>query len=141
MSIRSTMRRTAMLGAATGAAMALGVASAGAHDCFVPMYSLNGPSSANWDVYSAERGAAEIAGFVPACDEAAAAGYAALRAEGLPVGIKISNKHVIGDPKGDGNSNPNGANGKGMEYFSDGSTLAFDMLGTWIGAAATYDCG
>ena len=36
--------------------------------------------------------------------------------------------------------NPNGANGKGLEYFGAGSTLADDMVTTWIVAAAA-ECG
>ncbi|HSP60361.1 MAG TPA: hypothetical protein VLO09_04810 [Ornithinimicrobium sp.] len=137
------LRRGVLATVAGTAAVAMAAGSASAHHCFVPMYSLNGPSSPNWDVYSAERAAAELAGVVPGCDEAADAGYAALRAEGLPVGIKIFTKMVIGDPKGVRGQvpNPNGANGKGLEDFVAGSDLADDLLGTWIGTVMTYDCG
>jgi len=57
------------------------------------------------------------------------------------VGIKIFEHITIGDPKGTGgSSNPNGANGKGLEYFGAGSTLAEEMVMTWIEAASAYDC-
>lgn len=140
---RSIVRRGLMASAAAAAALALGAAPAMAHHCFIPMYgNLDGPQSPNWFVASAEVGAAELAGYPTVCDEARDAGYDALRAAGLPVGIKIFAKMTIGDPKGEGRiPNPNGANGKGMEYFGAGSTLADQMLETWIGAAMSHDCG
>jgi hypothetical protein len=126
--------------AATGA-LALGAAPAMAHHCYVPMYSLSAPSSANWLVFTAEAGAGEIVGYEAACDGAVEAGYDALRAAGLPVGIKIFEPMTIGDPKGTGGSaNPNGANGKGLEYFGAGSTLADEMLMTWIEGAQAHEC-
>ena len=135
------LRRAGFVAAAATAAIAVTAGSASAHHCYVPMYSLEGPTSANWLVFSAEAGAAEIAGFEAECDDAAEAGYDALRAAGLPVGIKIFEKMTIGDPKGEQRiPNPNGANGKGLEYFGAGSTLAEEMVVTWIGAAAAHDC-
>lgn len=139
------LRRGLLATAAGTAAVAMAAGSASAHHCFVPMYSLNGPSSPNWFVLTAEDAAAdpEIAGFEAACDEAVDAGYAALKDAGLPVGIKIFEKMTIGDPKGVRGQvpNPNGANGKGLEDFVAGSTLPSEMLGTWIGAASSYECG
>lgn len=135
--------RGAVVGGAAITAIALTAGAASAHHCFIPMYSLNAPTSANWFVLSAEDAAAdpEIAGFEAACPEAAEAGYDALRAAGLPVGLKIFGKMTIGDPKEEERiPNPNGANGKGLEYFGAGSTLPFQMLDTWIGAAAIYEC-
>lgn len=141
MSFRSRVRRGLFVGAAATGAVALGAAPAMAHHCYVPMYSLSAPASVNWLVFSAEFGATEVAGYEPACAGAVEAGYAALRAEGLPVGIKIFEKMTIGDPKGTGGSaNPNGADGKGLEYFGAGSTLADDMLETWIAGADAHDC-
>ena len=141
MSISPTLRRRLLVGAAATGALALGAAPAMAHHCYVPMYTLNAPASANWLVFSAEAGAAEIAGYEAACDGAVEAGYDALEAAGLPVGIKIFEHITIGDPKGTGgSSNPNGANGVGLEYFGAGSTLAEEMVGTWIGAASAYEC-
>lgn len=138
------LRRSGIAAAAAAAAIAVTATSASAHHCFVPMYSLQGPTaSANWMVYTAESAAADpdIAGFEAECDEAADAGYDALRAAGLPVGIKIFGKMTIGDPKEEGRvPNPNGADGKGMEYFGAGSTVPFEMIGTWIAAASSYDC-
>ena len=139
---RSTLvRRTALAGTAAVAAVALGAGPALAHHCFIPMYSLNGPSSPNWFVVSAEDGAMLEAGYQTGCDAARDAGYAALRAEGLPVGIKIFEKMTIGDPKEKGRTNPNGANGKGLEYFGAGSELPFQMVGTYVEAASAVDCG
>ncbi len=140
MTIRATSRRTLTLGVGAIAALTLGSTAASAHHCYIPMYSLNGPTSTNWEVFSAERGAAEVAGYTPSCGTGAEAGYAALRAAGLPVGIKIKTTKTIGDPKDEGKMNPNGANGKGLEYFGAGSTLADDMVTTWIVAAAA-ECG
>ncbi len=139
---RSTLvRRAAVSGAAAAAALALGAGPALAHHCFVPMYSLDGPRSANWFVVSAQEGAALEAGYEVRCEEAADAGYAALRDAGLPVGIKIFEKMTIGDPKATGRMNPNGADGRGLEYFGAGSGLPVQMVGTFIGGAEAYDCG
>lgn len=140
MSRTRLIRRVAVVGGATATALALGAGAASAHHCHIPMYSLNGPVSANWEVYSAERGAGEIAGYTAACDAPVEAGYDALRAEGLPVGIKIKVDKTIGDPKDEGRMNPNGADGTGLEYFGAGSTLAEDMVITWITAADATVC-
>lgn len=137
----ATMRRLGVVGVSAAAAVAITAGSASAHHCYVPMYSLDGPASSNWFVISAETGAGLIAGYQADCDGAADAGYAALRAEGMPVGIKIFEKMTIGDPKGtDRIPNPNGANGKGLEYFGAGSTLADEMVTTWIAGADAYEC-
>ncbi len=37
--------------------------------------------------------------------------------------------------------NPNGANGKGLEYFEAGSTLPDEMVGVWVAAASSHECG
>ncbi|KGN37765.1 hypothetical protein [Knoellia subterranea] len=116
MSPRKTLRRAGLAVAAAGTAAVVVAAPAMAHHCFVPMYTLNGPTSSNWFVLSAQDGAG-FEGYEAECDAAVDAGYAALRAEGLPVGLKIFEKMTIGDPKETGRMNPNGANGKGLEYF------------------------
>ncbi len=143
MAFRSRIHRPLLVGTAAVAATLLGAAPALAHHCFIPMYSLNGPSSPNWFVVSAELGA-EIADeenpYFAECPEAAEAGYDALRAAKLPVGIKIKESMTIGDPKHTGRMNPNGADGKGLEYFEAGSELPFQMLATWIAAAEDFDC-
>ncbi|GAA1443470.1 hypothetical protein GCM10009641_60270 [Mycobacterium cookii] len=139
--MRATIRRFGVVSAAAAAAVAVTATSASAHHCYVPMYSLSAPASSNWFVVSAETGADLVFGYRAACDEAADAGYGALRAEGMPVGIKIFDKMTIGDPKGTGRiPTPNGADGKGLEYFGAGSTLADEMVGTWIAAADAHDC-
>jgi len=140
MSASTLLRRTGLVAGGVVTALAVTTTSASAHHCYVPMYSLQGPTSSNWLVFTAEDGAAFIVGYTAECDAAADAGYAALREAGLPVGIKIKESKTIGDPKDEGKMNPNGANGKGLEYFGAGSTLADDMLGTWIAGADAYDC-
>ena len=138
--MNATMRRFGVVAAAATAAIAVTAGSASAHHCFVPMYSLDEPTSANWFVVSAETGAG-FGGFTAECDEAAEAGYDALRAAGLPVGIKIFEKMTIGDPKGTERiPNPNGANSKGLEYFGAGSTLPDEMVSTWVAGAAAHAC-
>lgn len=138
--MRTTMRRLGVVSAAAAAAVVVSATSASAHHCYVPMYTLSAPTSANWFVISAEAGAQMMAGFEAPCDEAADAGYDALRAEGLPVGIKIFEKMTIGDPKHTGRMNPNGANGKGLEYFGAGSPLPEQMVATYIAGAEAYTC-
>ena len=51
--------------------------------------TVDGPTSSNWLVFSAEAGAAEFGLFSAECDAQVDAGYAALRAEGLPVGVQL----------------------------------------------------
>jgi hypothetical protein len=78
MSINPTLRRRVLVGVAATGALVLGAAPAMAHHCYIPMYTLNAPASANWLVFSAEAGAAEIAGYEAECDGAVEAGYDAL---------------------------------------------------------------
>ena len=143
MRIKSSVRRSATVLAAAGATLAISAAAASAHDCFIPMYSLNGPSSANWEPITAELAANNFAGFPTPCAGAAKAGYAALKAAGLPVGIKIylgSNANEEFMTLGSHSANPNLANGKGLDNFEAGSPVPDQMLGTWIAAAAAYPC-
>ena len=134
-----TVRRLGVVTAGAAAAIAVTAASASAHHCFVPMYSLDGPASPNWFVVSAEEGAG-FEGYTAACDGARDAGYAALRDAGLPVGLKVFEKMTIGDPKDTGRMNPNGANGRGLEYFGAGSPLPEEMVATYVAGADDYDC-
>jgi hypothetical protein len=140
MTVRSRLRRPLVVATAAVAATLLGAAPAMAHHCFIPMYSLKGPQSGNWFVVSAEMGAMFEHGYTADCDEAVAAGYAALRAAKLPVGIKIKESMTIGDPKHQGRMNPNGADGKGLEYFGAGSELPFQMVDTWVAGAESVSC-
>ena len=140
MSFIRTIRRPALIGAAALTAIAVGAAPAMAHHCYVPMYSLSGPVTENWFVLDAQTGAGLVAGYEAPCDAAVEAGYDALRAEGMPVGIKIFEKMTIGDPKHTGRTNPNGADGHGLEYFGAGSTLADEMVATWIEGAQGASC-
>ena len=143
MRITTTARRSATVVAAVGAALAISAGAASAHDCFIPMYSLSGPQSANWEPFSAEFAANNFAGFPTPCAGAAKAGYAALKAAGLPVGIKVyvgSNANEEHMTIGSHSANPNLANGKGLDNFVAGSPIPDQMLGTWIAAAAQYPC-
>ena len=97
MTVRSLLKRAGAVTAASTALVLAGATSASAHHCFVPLYSLNGPTSANWFVVDAETVASfgddnGEGGFVTGCDEARDAGYAALEDAGLPVAIKIFEK-------------------------------------------------
>jgi len=140
MTVSKRLRRPLLaLGGAT-AAILVAAPAAMAHHCFVPMYSLGGPTSSNWFVVSAELGAEFEVGYTAGCDAAVEAGYDALEAEGLPVGIKIFEKMTIGDPKGTGRTNPNGANNVGLEYFGAESELPVTMVMTWIEGAESVDC-
>ena len=159
MTVRSLLRRGGVVTAASTALVVLGATAASAHHCFVPMYSLNGPTQdKNWFVISAEMGAsfddeAGNPGYTTECDAARDAGYAALKEAGLPVAIKVFDKMTIGEGNNlnDGTSettgsgrgaatNPNGANSKGLEYFGAGSPLPFEMVGTYIAGAESATC-
>ena len=135
----TTVRRLGVVAGAAAAAIAVTATSASAHHCFVPMYSLSGPTSTNWFVVSAAMGA-EFEGYAAECEGAEDAGYAALREAGLPVGLKVFEKMTIGDPKHTGRTNPNGADGIGLEYFADGSPLPEQMVTTYIAGAEAYAC-
>ena len=145
MTVRSLLKRAGVVTAASTALVLAGATSASAHHCFVPLYSLNGPTSANWFVVDAETGATFEAGYETQCDAARDAGYAALEDAGLPVGIKIFEKMTIGESAtGNGKgaaTNPNGADGRGLEYFGSGSGLPMEMVSTYIAGAASVDCG
>jgi len=140
MKVSKRLRRPLLAVGGATAALFIAAPAALAHHCFIPMYSLGGPTSSNWFVVSAEDGAMLEMEYSASCDAAVDAGYDALRAAGLPVGIKIFEKMTIGDPKETGRMNPNGANNKGLEYFGAGSMLAETMVETWIGGAESVDC-
>lgn len=159
MTARTLLQRATVVTGAAAALLLAGTTGASAWHCYVPMYSLDGPtSSTNWFVASAELGAAELAGFPTECDAARDAGYAALGEAGLPVGIKIFEKMTIGEgfnlkeyaedhdymgATGSGRgaeNNPNGADGTGLEYFGAGSTVASEMVGTYIMGASAVSC-
>lgn len=137
MSMSRWARRALFSTVGGAAALGLGVSAASAHHCYIPMYSLNAPASPNWLTFTAQDGAMLIAGYQAECDEAVEAGYAALRAINGPVAIKIFEKKVIGE----GSNNPNRDNGKGLEDFVEGSTLADEMVGVWIEGAESVECG
>ena len=140
MPIPTTARRSLTIGAASVVGVILAASPAFAHHCFIPMYSLQGPTaSANWLVVTAEAGA-KMEGFETECPAARDAGYAALREARLPVGLKIMEKMTIADPKGTGRMAPNGADGRGLEYFGAGSRLPDEVLSTYIAAASGVDC-
>jgi hypothetical protein len=70
MSHRTALRRVATVGGGAVTAIALTAAAASAHHCYIPMYTLHGPQSDSWDVFTAEDGAALLAGYVAECDGA-----------------------------------------------------------------------
>jgi hypothetical protein len=130
--------RPAAVLAGSVAILVAGATAASAHHCYIGTKSLNGPKSANWIHLTVPAAAAdpEIAGFVAECPAAEKAGLAALKDQGLPLSIKIFEKKTIGE----GSNNPNLDNGKGLEHFGAGSTLAFDALGTYIAVASSTSC-
>ena len=143
MRFTTTARRSATVVAAAGAALAISAGAASAHDCFVPVYNLNAPQSANWETLNAEQGAGFIFDYTAPCAGASKAGYAALKAAGLPLGIKIyigSNANEEHMTIGSHSQNPNQADGKGLENFVAGSEVPFQMIGTWVEAASAYPC-
>jgi hypothetical protein len=143
MALRRRLGRAGVITGAASALVLLGSTAASAHHGYIPMYSLQGPQSSNWMVFTVEDAAAEFGGF-DACEAQAAAGYAALEEAGLPVGIKIFEKMTLGDGmqgKGKGDdTNPNGANSVGLEFFGHESPLADDALATFIEAGMGVAC-
>ncbi len=142
MRIPFTARRSATVVAAAGAALAISAGAASAHDCFIPMQSLNGPVSANWEALTAQDGALFLMGYEASCDGAVKAGYAALKAAGLPVGVKIYVGSNAGGEMtiGEHSANPNLANGKGLENFVAGSPVPEQMITTWVTGASAFPC-
>lgn len=160
MTVRSLIKRAGIVTAASAALVLAGTSSASAWHCFLPVYDLDRqPASANWFVAGADEGAFYLAGYTTRCTGAADAGYAALEAAGMPVGIRIFEKMTIGEgnnnhklaedpnymgPSGSGQGaehNPNGGDGKGLEYLGAEPEWLMDMIGTYIAAAETVDCG
>ena len=82
MMTRRSLRRAGLAVAATGTAAVLAAAPAMAHHCFIPMYSLDAPASANWFPLTAEDGAG-FEGYVAGCDAAVDAGCVLQRRPGL----------------------------------------------------------
>jgi hypothetical protein len=143
MTFRPSLRRCLTVAGGATALVVLGATSASAHHCYVPMYSLNGPTSGNnWLVFSAGDAAQEML-QTELCDAQLDAGYEALEEAGLPVGIKIFEKMTIGagmQDQGKGHENPRGADGHGLEFFGSGSTLADETLATFNEAASAASC-
>ena len=140
MAMPKTIRRFLVTGAATLTAAVLAASPAFAQHCFIPMYNLNGPASPNWWTITAEDGLALEGMPGVKCEAQRKAGYAALRAAKLPVAIKVKVDMTIADPKGEGRMAPNGANGKGLEYFGAGSDLPERMLTTFSAGASSVRC-
>lgn len=128
---RFTVTTTATLGA-----FALLTGTALAHDCYVPTKSLNGPVSDNWHVINVPQAAEDFGMLVTPCPAQVDAGIAALRADGLPLSIKVFMRQTIGEKAGGGTL----TNGKGLENFAAGSTLADEALMTYVAAASSTPC-
>jgi hypothetical protein len=133
--VKRNIYRAGVVVAAAAVSIGAATSSASAHDCIIPMNTLKGPASANWFTLTAQDGALFIAGFEPECEAQTAAGYAALRAENLPVALRVSEKKSIGE----GSNNPNLANGKGLENFA-GSPLPEQMVTTFVAGASSASC-
>jgi len=116
--------------------LALFTGPALAHECYIATKSTNGPQSANWSFFTVADAAGLFGGFEAACDEQLDAGEAALRAAGLPLSVKVFNRFTLAEKAPSKVTSDN----KGLEHFGDGSTLADEALGTFIGAAAATDC-
>lgn len=114
-----------------------GAGAASAHHCYIGTQSTNGPKSANWFFITVEDAAAEFGIFDTQCEAQTDAGYAALKDAGLPFSIKVFEKMTIAG----GSSNPNLADGKGLEHFGAGSTAADEALMTFAQVASSTSCG
>lgn len=104
-----------------------------AHECYIATKSTNGPQSANWFHITVADAAAEFAGF-NACPAQRAAGEEALTEAGLSV--KVFQRFTLAEKA----PSKVTSNNKGLEHFGDGSTLADEALGTFIGAASATAC-
>jgi hypothetical protein len=131
----SRIRLSAAL-AGTVALVVGGATAASAHHCYIGTPTTHGPQSSNWFHITVEDAAAMFFGFEAECSAQSDAGYAALKDAGLPSSVKIFEKMTIGE----GSQNPNGANGKGLEYFGAGSTVADDALATFVETAGATSC-
>jgi hypothetical protein len=133
--VKRNIYRAGVVVAAAAVSIGAATSSASAHDCIIPMNTLKGPASANWFTLTAQDGALFIAGFEPECEAQTSAGYAALRAEKLPVALRIFEQKTIGE----GSSNPNLGNGKGLENF-ESSPLPEQMVTTFVAGASSASC-
>ena len=71
-----------------------------------------------WFHITVSDAAAEFGIFAPDCADQVDAGNDALRDAGLPLSVKVSSKKTIGE----GSSNPNLADGKGLEHFASSAS-------------------
>ena len=134
MSVISTVRRPALVAAAALTAIAVGAAPAMAHHCFVPMYTSPDRLAQLVRRRRPDRRAAHprLRGRLRGGRRGRLRSPGGRRASRSA--IKIFEKMTIGDPKETGRTNPNGADGRGLEYFGAGSTVADEMVATWIEA-------
>ena len=130
------IRRAVTTAGATVGAMALFTGTALANECYIGTKSTNGPKSANWDFLTVADAAALFGGFKAACPGQVSAGEDALRDAGLPLSVKVFQRFTLAEKA----PSKVTSNNKGLEHFGDGSTLAFDALGTFIDAASETAC-
>lgn len=132
----TTLRRTAVVAAATAAVVAGSAGAALAQDCIIGTHSTNAPASSNWATFTALDAAEQFAGFTPGCDAQVAAGYAALKAAHLPSSLKVRTDKEIGEHS----SSPRLADGHGLDHFDAGSPYPDLMVGTFLGGALSTAC-
>jgi hypothetical protein len=133
----SLVQRLVVTGTATVGALALFSGTAFAHECYLGTKNLNGPKSANWEHITIPQGAAMFGLVTDPCDDQVAAGLDALQEAGLPQSIKIFMKSTLAANAAEHTL----SDGKGMEHFTQGSTLADDALSVYAAAANAAECG
>jgi hypothetical protein len=130
------IRRAVTTAGATVGALALFTGTALAHECYIATKTTNGPKSANWFHITIADAATQFFGFEAACAEQVSAGENALRDAGLPLSVKVFLRHTLAENAPAKVTSDN----KGLEHFGDGSTLADEAVGTFIGVASATAC-
>ena len=121
-------RRALALAAASVAMLLATTGTASAHECFIANRSAQGDAgathSANWVTETVE-GFAHSPGFPPGVDPDCFVAY--WTANGGPASFTVRSDKTIGE----GSSNPNLGNGKGLDHIKDAYGA---LLGAAIGA-------
>ena len=123
------LRRVGIVVAGVAAAVLLFGSAASAHECFISNRSATGDAAAThssrWMILTA----ADIAGFTPpGTDQACFVAY--WTSHGGPASLTVRSDKTIGE----GSSNPNLANGKGLEHAED---VFGDLFGAALAACTT----
>lgn len=126
-----TVRRLVTTTGATAGALALLTGTALAHECYVGTGSTRTPHTTNWFAISVADAAATFGMLPEECVPDVTAGNAALKAEGLPLSIRVFERFTLAEKAAPHTQ----SDGKGLEHFEAGSTLADDALATYVEAA------